>query len=300
MRRAVPLVKRVAVGLYRLASSAEERTIASAFALGRSTVNTIFREFCAVIVRKLEPKFIRFPKRSELAEHLRQFSAVTGFPQSVGALDGCHIEENEPLSDDETESLKQQIRELRQNEEKKDAEIKRLKRNVRAAEENIARLTDALLDKIGIARSEERPGSSGSIAAVAAPHHLASDAANAGNFVAEVSMVDMVVDTSAENVSEFILESSVDEVLGLPKEMIYAVPQEHGGLRVPKPLDLIKLSLSLFLLKGTANLASVTARSILLCWYLHEAKSASEGDRTDGTVVPWEIEVRVSRSDMRA
>lgn len=92
MRRAVPLDKRVAVGLYRLASSAEERTIANAFGLGRSTVNTIFREFCAVVRRELGPKFIRFPTQNELAEHLRQFTAVTGFPQGVGALDGCHIE----------------------------------------------------------------------------------------------------------------------------------------------------------------------------------------------------------------
>uniref|UniRef100_G3MTI8 DDE Tnp4 domain-containing protein n=1 Tax=Amblyomma maculatum TaxID=34609 RepID=G3MTI8_AMBMU len=92
MRRAVPLDKRVAVSLYRLASSAEERTIANAFGLGRSTVNTIFREFCAVVVRQLGTKLVRLPKRSELAEHLRQFTAVTGFPQGVGALDGCHIE----------------------------------------------------------------------------------------------------------------------------------------------------------------------------------------------------------------
>ncbi|KAL1427926.1 hypothetical protein MTO96_003084 [Rhipicephalus appendiculatus] len=153
--------------------------------------------------------------------------------QKIAAQEALHKKileehkENEPLSDDETESLKQKFRELRRNEEKKDAEIKRLKRNVRAAEEKIARLTDALLDKIEIARSEERPGPSGSIAAVAVPHHLASDAANADNFV-EASFVDMVVDTSAENVSEFILDSSVDEVLGLPKEMIYAEPEEHG------------------------------------------------------------------------
>ncbi|KAH6945500.1 hypothetical protein HPB50_008790 [Hyalomma asiaticum] len=97
MRRAVPLDKRIAVGLYRLASSAEERTIGNAFGLGRSTVNTIFREFCAVIVRQLGPKFVRFPKQSELAEHLRQFSAVTSFPQAVGALDGCHIEVCPPV-----------------------------------------------------------------------------------------------------------------------------------------------------------------------------------------------------------
>lgn len=97
MRIAVPLDKRVAVALYRLASSAEERTIANAFGLGRSTVNTIFREFCAVVVRKLGRKFVRFPKQTELAEHLRQFRAVTGFPQGVGALDGCHIEVCPPV-----------------------------------------------------------------------------------------------------------------------------------------------------------------------------------------------------------
>ncbi|XP_064463248.1 uncharacterized protein LOC135374165 [Ornithodoros turicata] len=33
---------------------------------------------------------------SKLAEHLRQFSAVTGFPHDVGTLNGCHIQLSPP------------------------------------------------------------------------------------------------------------------------------------------------------------------------------------------------------------
>ncbi|XP_037528482.1 uncharacterized protein LOC119405714 [Rhipicephalus sanguineus] len=92
MRKAISLTKRVAIGLYRLATSAEERTVANLFVVSRSSVNIIFREFCNVVVRRLEPRFVRFPRAQELVEHLRQFAAVAGFPQGVGALDGCHIE----------------------------------------------------------------------------------------------------------------------------------------------------------------------------------------------------------------
>ncbi|KAH9385029.1 hypothetical protein HPB48_027065 [Haemaphysalis longicornis] len=92
MRRAIPLDKRVAIGLYRLASSAEERTVAHLFGVSRPSVNLIFREFCRVVVRHLEHLYIKFPRPCEMAEHLRQFEAVLGFPQGVGALDGCHLE----------------------------------------------------------------------------------------------------------------------------------------------------------------------------------------------------------------
>lgn len=92
MRRAIPLEKRVAIGLYRLATSAEDRTVANLFGVSRSSVNIIFREFCSVVVRRLEPRYVRFPSAQGLAEHLRQFTAVAGFPQGIGALDGCHIE----------------------------------------------------------------------------------------------------------------------------------------------------------------------------------------------------------------
>lgn len=66
--------------------------MANAFGVERSTVNRISREVCRVVVQKLEQKFARFPRLHELAVHLRHFPAVTGFPQGMGALDGCHIE----------------------------------------------------------------------------------------------------------------------------------------------------------------------------------------------------------------
>ncbi|KAL1484694.1 hypothetical protein MTO96_032431 [Rhipicephalus appendiculatus] len=100
MRKAIPLTRRVTIGLYRLATSAEERTVANLFGVNRSSVDIIFREFCDAIVRRLEPRFVRFPRAQELAEHIRQFAAVAGFPQRVGALDGCHIEVCPPKEHD--------------------------------------------------------------------------------------------------------------------------------------------------------------------------------------------------------
>ncbi|KAM7289360.1 protein ANTAGONIST OF LIKE HETEROCHROMATIN PROTEIN 1 [Ixodes scapularis] len=92
MRQAIPLEKRVAIGLYRLATSAEDRTVANLFGVSRSSVNIIFREFCTVLLKRIEPRFVKFPQAHDLAEHMLQFAAIAGFPQGVGALDGCHLE----------------------------------------------------------------------------------------------------------------------------------------------------------------------------------------------------------------
>ncbi|KAH6944469.1 hypothetical protein HPB50_003293 [Hyalomma asiaticum] len=70
MRKAIPLAKRIAIALYRLATSAEDRTVANLFGVSRSSVNIIFREFCSVVVRRLEPRFVRFPTPRGLEEHL--------------------------------------------------------------------------------------------------------------------------------------------------------------------------------------------------------------------------------------
>ncbi|XP_064464296.1 uncharacterized protein LOC135375544 [Ornithodoros turicata] len=92
LRKAVPLRKRIAIALYQLSSSAEDRTVGNLFGVSRSFVNLVYREFCSVIVDKLEAKFVKLPTQAELPEHLLRFEAVTGFPQGFGALDGCHIE----------------------------------------------------------------------------------------------------------------------------------------------------------------------------------------------------------------
>ncbi|XP_077514205.1 uncharacterized protein LOC144125014 [Amblyomma americanum] len=97
MRKPITVEKRVAVGLYRLCSSAEDRTIAHLFGIGRSTVNTVSREFCQAVVNNLESTWLDMPR--QMAEHMRECYAVTGFPQAIGALDGCHFAISPPKKD---------------------------------------------------------------------------------------------------------------------------------------------------------------------------------------------------------
>ncbi|KAL3178515.1 hypothetical protein MRX96_038410 [Rhipicephalus microplus] len=96
IREAVSVQKRVAVALYKLCSSAEDRTVANLFDLGRSTVNTIYREFGDIVVEALEDQWVRMLAADEMTHHIREFYAVTGFPQAVGALDGCHFPVSPP------------------------------------------------------------------------------------------------------------------------------------------------------------------------------------------------------------
>ncbi|XP_077531229.1 uncharacterized protein LOC144143334 [Haemaphysalis longicornis] len=96
MKDPISVEKRVAVGLYRLCSTAEDRTIAHLFGIGRSTVNVLFREFCAVVITILEDDWVGMVPPDGMAAHMREFHAVTGFPKAVGALDGCHFPVSPP------------------------------------------------------------------------------------------------------------------------------------------------------------------------------------------------------------
>ncbi|XP_050028799.1 uncharacterized protein [Dermacentor andersoni] len=96
MRECVALEKRVAVSLYKLCSCAEDRAIADIFGIGRSTVNVIYREFCATVVATLEKEWVKMPSPDDMPAHIKEFQAVCDFPQGVGALDGCRIPVSPP------------------------------------------------------------------------------------------------------------------------------------------------------------------------------------------------------------
>ncbi|KAH7967542.1 hypothetical protein HPB49_025506 [Dermacentor silvarum] len=96
MTQAISVEKRVAVALYRLCSTAEDRTISELFSLGRSTVNKIYKEFCAAVLQNLEEAWLKMPAPADIEDHMREFHAMTGFPQGVGALDGCHFPVSPP------------------------------------------------------------------------------------------------------------------------------------------------------------------------------------------------------------
>ncbi|XP_017472039.1 PREDICTED: uncharacterized protein LOC108363251 isoform X2 [Rhagoletis zephyria] len=69
------LEKRVAIALYALGPSAEYHSIANLFGVAKSTVCAALLEFC----------------RETIEDCVNGFKHI-GFPQCMGALDGCHIE----------------------------------------------------------------------------------------------------------------------------------------------------------------------------------------------------------------
>lgn len=96
-RTAIPLEKRVAIALYALGSSAEYRTVASLFGVGRSTVGEIVLEVCKVINKVFKKQTLNAfpPTQEKINEIVNGFNAL-GFPQCYGAIDGCHIEVRPP------------------------------------------------------------------------------------------------------------------------------------------------------------------------------------------------------------
>ena len=81
----IPVNKRVAVALWRLATGDMYRSIGLPF--GR--VNA---DFCKAIAKRAS-YFIKFPEtlKEELTQNIRLFPQKSPFPEVVGAIDGSHI-----------------------------------------------------------------------------------------------------------------------------------------------------------------------------------------------------------------
>lgn len=89
-RLALPVEKRVAVALWRLASNIEYRTISSLFGVGKSTVCRCVRDMCHAIVALMGPIYLRFPNEQELEESAQLFLSNWGFPHCVAAIATLH------------------------------------------------------------------------------------------------------------------------------------------------------------------------------------------------------------------
>ena len=99
MRTAVSVEKRVGVTLWFLATTAEYRTLAHLFGIGRSTVCNIVQETLKAIVSVLMRQYITFPNGSGLQDVIEGFSERFGVPQCAGAIDGSHIPVTPPALD---------------------------------------------------------------------------------------------------------------------------------------------------------------------------------------------------------
>ena len=102
MRRCIPLEKRVGIALYALGSSAEYRTVANLFGVGRTTVGEIVVEFCKAVCENFVDHISSYPPTPAEIERIVNGFEAMGFPQCYGAVDGCHIE-IQPGNEDATE-----------------------------------------------------------------------------------------------------------------------------------------------------------------------------------------------------
>lgn len=89
-RLALPVEKRVAVALWRLASNIEYRTISSLFGVGKSTVCRCVRDMCHAIVGLLSSTYLRPPSEQDLEDSALHFLSRYGFPHCVAAISTLH------------------------------------------------------------------------------------------------------------------------------------------------------------------------------------------------------------------
>ncbi|XP_024122851.1 putative nuclease HARBI1 [Oryzias melastigma] len=89
-RLALPVEKRVAVALWRLASNIEYRTISTLFGVGKSTVCRCVRDMCHAIVALLSCTYLKPPNEEELEDSARLFRSYWGFPHCVAAIATLH------------------------------------------------------------------------------------------------------------------------------------------------------------------------------------------------------------------
>ena len=91
LRQSIPVHKRVAVALWRLATGDTYRSTGLQFGIGRCTAMLIKQDFCNAIAKRAK-EFIKFPEtEQEVLQSIRLFTNKSPFSQVVGAIDGCHI-----------------------------------------------------------------------------------------------------------------------------------------------------------------------------------------------------------------
>ncbi|XP_067302878.1 uncharacterized protein [Pseudorasbora parva] len=90
-RVCVPLKKRVAIALWKLATGSEYRSVGHLFGASIATVCRCVQDFCAAAETLLVPEQICFPDQTKFQEMAAYIENRWGLPQCIGAIDGAHI-----------------------------------------------------------------------------------------------------------------------------------------------------------------------------------------------------------------
>lgn len=69
------------------------RKTANGFAVSRALISSIIRKVSHAVMTFLGPQLIKLPKTEmEVKQAVKKFLETNGFPHSIGAIDGIHIE----------------------------------------------------------------------------------------------------------------------------------------------------------------------------------------------------------------
>uniref|UniRef100_A0A8C1S5R1 DDE Tnp4 domain-containing protein n=1 Tax=Cyprinus carpio TaxID=7962 RepID=A0A8C1S5R1_CYPCA len=90
-RVCVPLNKRVAIALWKLATGTEYRSVGHLFGVSITTVCRCVQEFCAASEVLLVPEQIHYPDQVKFKEMAAYIENRWGLPHCIGAIDGSHI-----------------------------------------------------------------------------------------------------------------------------------------------------------------------------------------------------------------
>ncbi|VAH57848.1 unnamed protein product [Triticum turgidum subsp. durum] len=91
LRAAIPVQKRVAVCVWRLATGEPLRKVADRFAIGVSTCHKLVLDVCAAIEATVVPNVIRWPDPAAMATNAAKFEALSGIPGIIGAVYTTHV-----------------------------------------------------------------------------------------------------------------------------------------------------------------------------------------------------------------
>jgi hypothetical protein len=91
LRAAIPVDKRVAVCIWRLATGEPLRVVSKRFGLGISTCHKLVLEVCTAIKSLLMPKTVQWPDQTTSQAIAESFEYISGIPNTIGSMHTTHI-----------------------------------------------------------------------------------------------------------------------------------------------------------------------------------------------------------------
>ena len=101
-RMGLSVEKKLAISLHLLKETGSITVTANAFGVSAPTVSKTIGSVCYAISTHLGARYLKVPRGIYFKESVNLFQERFGFPQVLGAVDGTHIEINEPTEESQS------------------------------------------------------------------------------------------------------------------------------------------------------------------------------------------------------